>query len=438
MRERLVKKISVSLLLVAVLAGLAFGAMSLLRSSTADAGSHGATRSFSATSVPAGGELDVTIDTSGSGFGQVVETLPAGFTYVSSTLSESAVETDGQTVTFTLFPLGGEFTYTVTVSDMAKAHEFNGVVVDQPAEGEALDERPIGGEFPSNRYDTVPTSPDVGATRSFSPESVAPRGEVVVTINVANYGGVGELVETLPDGFTYVSTTHGDVVRDGQELSFSLVGETSFTYTVTAPNTPKDYTFRGTLTDSSRNTHDVGGPPITVTSPPDAGATRSFSPESVAPMGEVVVTITLANYGGVGELVETLPDGFTYVSTTHGDVVENGQELSFSLVGETSFTYTVTAPNTPKDYTFSGTLTDSSRNTHDVGGPPITVTAPPDAGATRSFSPESVAPSGRGRGDHHPCQLWRRGRAGRDLARRVHLCIHHSRRRCEGRPGAQL
>ena len=92
MRESLVKKISVSLLLVAVLAGLAFGAMSLLRSSTADAGSHGANRSFSATSVPAGGELDVTIDTSGSGLGQVVETLPAGFTYVSSTLSEGAVE----------------------------------------------------------------------------------------------------------------------------------------------------------------------------------------------------------------------------------------------------------------------------------------------------------------------------------------------------------
>ena len=46
MRESLVKKISVPLLLVAVLAGLAFGAMSLLRSGTADAGSHGATRSF--------------------------------------------------------------------------------------------------------------------------------------------------------------------------------------------------------------------------------------------------------------------------------------------------------------------------------------------------------------------------------------------------------
>ena len=221
MRENLVKKISVPLLLVAVLAGLAFGAMSLLRSGTADAGSHSATRSFSAPSVPAGGELDVIIVTNGSGIGQVVETLPAGFTYVSSTLSGSAVETDGQTVTFTLFPLGGQFTYKVTVSDMAKAHEFNGVVVDQPAqEGDPLDERPIRGssEVTVTTQSTPP--PDAGATRSFSPESVAPRGEVVVTINVANYGGVGELVETLPDGFTYVSTTHSDVVegRPGAQL----------------------------------------------------------------------------------------------------------------------------------------------------------------------------------------------------------------------------
>ena len=189
-------------------------------SGTADAGSHGATRSFSATSVPAGGELDVTIVTNGSGFGQVVETLPAGFTYVSSTLSEIAVETDGQAVTFTLFPLAGQFTYKVTVSDMAKAHVFNGVVVDQPAPDEPLDERPISGDSQVTVTTQSPPPSDAGATRSFSPESVAPRGEVVVTINVANYGGVGELVETLPDGFTYVSTTHGDLVeeRPGAQL----------------------------------------------------------------------------------------------------------------------------------------------------------------------------------------------------------------------------
>ena len=45
------------------------------------------TRSFDTGSVvTAGGELDVTIDISGAGYGgigQVVETLPAGFSYVS-------------------------------------------------------------------------------------------------------------------------------------------------------------------------------------------------------------------------------------------------------------------------------------------------------------------------------------------------------------------
>ena len=75
-------------------------------------------------------------------------------------------------------------------------------------------ERPIRGSSQVTVTTQSPGLPDAGATRSFSPESVAPMGEVVVTINVANYGDVGELVETLPDGFTYVSTTHGDVVRE--------------------------------------------------------------------------------------------------------------------------------------------------------------------------------------------------------------------------------
>ena len=183
-----------------------------------------------------------------------------------------------------------------------------------------------------------------------------------------------------PDEFIYVSTTHGDVVRDGQRLSFSLVGETSFTYTVTAPGTARDYTFRGTLTDSDRETHDVEGPTITVTAPTllPGPATRSFSPSPVDPGDPLTVTITLADYGDVGELVETLPDEFIYVSTTHGDVVRDGQRLSFSLVGETSFTYTVTAPSTARSYSFSGVLTDSARMETSIGGiPRIRVGSPP-------------------------------------------------------------
>ena len=118
------KIILTPLFMVAVLAGLAAGALALLRSDIVDAGGHGATRSFSAQSVVAGGELVVTIDTRGSGLGQVVETLPAGFTYDSSSLLDAWVNVEGQTVTFTLLSLDGEFTYTVTAPDVDVEEEY--------------------------------------------------------------------------------------------------------------------------------------------------------------------------------------------------------------------------------------------------------------------------------------------------------------------------
>ena len=74
------------------------------------------------------------------------------------------------------------------------------------------------------------------ATRSFSAASVIMGGTVDVTIAVEELGAFGGVVETLPDGFSYVSTTLADEpVVDGQEVTFALFGEESFSYTVQAP-----------------------------------------------------------------------------------------------------------------------------------------------------------------------------------------------------------
>ena len=102
-------------------------------------------------------------------------------------------------------------------------------------------------------------SPSV--TRSFSPQEVEPGGQVVVTINAANYGVGSAVTETLPAGFTYVFSTLPDDQTGvtGQEVRFTLVGDTSFTYTVTASSVGGSYTFSGTLRDSDRNDHAVGG-----------------------------------------------------------------------------------------------------------------------------------------------------------------------------------
>ena len=100
----------------------------------------GASRTFSSVSVDPADELTVTITAPGSFTGQVVETLPPGFSYVASSLSDSAVAVEGQIVTFTL--LGdASFTYTVTASSVEGVYSFDGVLT--PFGGEEL---PIGGD----------------------------------------------------------------------------------------------------------------------------------------------------------------------------------------------------------------------------------------------------------------------------------------------------
>ena len=63
---------------------------------------------------------------------------------------------------------------------------------------------------------------------------------------------VGLIVETLPEGFGYVSSDPVGASFDGDAdtVTFTLVDETSFKYTVTASSTAGDYPFSGTLRDS--------------------------------------------------------------------------------------------------------------------------------------------------------------------------------------------
>ena len=104
-------------------------------------------------------------------------------------------------------------------------------------------------------------------------------------------------------------------------------------------------------------------------------ASRSFSPVSVAPGGEVTVTVTFANYEGpVGSVTETLPAGFAYkpLSSSINDdafVRITGQEARFTILGTpSSLTYVVTASSADGTHDFSGTFTDGSQTTVDVGG----------------------------------------------------------------------
>ena len=388
------------LLLATVVVGLALViGLSVWPSGQTDASGHSAIRSFSAPSVAPADEITVTISAANYGdFGQVVETLPAGFSYVEDSATVRA-KVDGQDVTLTILGADQTFSYRVTASRVADSHTFQGTLKDDQGVS-----RSIGGASSVTVMAATVTPSDTEATRSFSASSVAPADEITVTISAANYGDFGQVVETLPAGFSYVedsATVRAKV--DGQDVTLTILGaDQTFSYRVTASRVADSHTFQGTLKDDQGVSRSIGGASsVTVmaatVTPSDTEATRSFSASSVAPADEITVTISAANYGDFGQVVETLPAGFSYVedsATVRAKV--DGQDVTLTILGaDQTFSYRVTASRVADSHTFQGTLKDDQGVSRSIGGASsVTVQLPPGL-ASRSFSASRVSPGGR-------------------------------------------
>jgi hypothetical protein len=167
------------------------------------------------------------------------------------------------------------------------------------------------------------------ATRSFSSDQVEAGGTLVITIEVSGIrpgakGFLSHVEETLPSGFSYESTNLEDgAVDQGQVVKFPLLGAMEFTYTVTAPDTPDSYQFEGTVVDENFDKGDPG---------------------QIAMVGgaSMITVVAAAGYGRLGRVVETLPAGFTYESSSlpSTSVRVAGQVVTFALLGEETFMYT--------------------------------------------------------------------------------------------------
>jgi hypothetical protein len=363
----LVKK---ALMLLGVLAIVGVAGLSLLLPDAVSASGHSATRSFATNTVVTGAELEIEISVSGlGGFGQVRETLPEGFSFTGS--DESAV-VDGQTVSFTVLNSEATFSYTVTAPAATGTYEFSGSVLDSDKEAEDT-----GGDS-----SIEVTDPPLVAERSISRSSVGSGEQITISIAASGFGAAASVVENVPAGLSYTaSSLSSAAVNVGEgSLRFTLLGEDSFTYTLTAGE-PGDYTISGTITDLDKVALDItGDDSVTVSAAVPATADRSFGAAFAEPEGEVVVTIAAAGYGPAAQIVETIPEGFTYVSTDlpGGATDTDGQSLTFVILGEDSFTYTVTAPADTGVYAFSGSLTDIEKNESPVGGTiDLKVGAPP-------------------------------------------------------------
>lgn len=80
--------------------------------------------------------------------------------------------------------------------------------------------------------------------------------------------------------------------------------------------------------------------------PVEAAPTRDIA-DAPLPGAESVVTLNLSGIA-VGGVVETVPPGFTFVSTTHppGRVSIKGQQISFVVLNDTVIRYRIRAPDT--------------------------------------------------------------------------------------------
>jgi hypothetical protein len=122
---------------------------------------------------------------------------------------------------------------------------------------------------------------------------------LTVTITAANYGGFGSVTETLPAGFIYVSSSLDDVQVtevDARTVRFTLQGETSFTYIVTASSTAGTYDFSGVLRDDDRKDRNVSGPSSVTVGATEAtddslsGVTVMADPDSPGAAAEYTIT----------------------------------------------------------------------------------------------------------------------------------------------------
>ena len=382
------------LVVAAAIVGLVGGQQSAEAQETASA-----TRSFSSSEVASGGPLTVTITVDNyGGIGQLTEEFPADFTF---DRSSPEVTPSGQTLTFNLVG-DTSVSYTLTAPTTTETRSISGF--SGTLEPAVTEEVVVSG-LSSVTVLSPPAQQTASATRSFSSSEVASGGPLTVTITVDNYGGIGQLTEEFPADFTF-DRSSPEVTPSGQTLTFNLVADMSVSYTLTAPTTTETRSisgFSGTLEPAVTEEVVVSGlSSVTVLSPPaqqTASATRSFSPSEVASGGTLTVTITVADYGGIGQLTEEFPADFTFESSPEG--TRSDQTVTFTLVGDESVSYTLTAPTTTETRSisgFSGTLEPAVTEEVVVSGlSSVTVLSPPaqqTASATRSFSSSEVASGG--------------------------------------------
>ena len=100
---------------------------------------------------------------------------------------------------------------------------------------------------------------------------------------------------------------------------------------------------------------------------------RSLSDQTVQPGGRLTVTISASQYGDYAELIETLPEGFSFVSSDQPanalEITEAGRQVRIILLGPSrTVSYNMAASHVAGRHTISGLFRDEAKLESTVAG----------------------------------------------------------------------
>ena len=135
-----------------------------------------------------------------------------------------------------------------------------------------------------------------------------------------------------------------------------------------------------------------GGPSHPNPAQASSHVVRSLSDQTVQPGGRLTVTITASQYGDYAELMETLPEGFSFVSSDQPAnvlvITESGRQVRIILLGPSrTVSYSMNASHVVGRHTISGLFRDEAKlestvagdDTVEVLGDAVTETGPSDS-----------------------------------------------------------
>jgi uncharacterized repeat protein (TIGR01451 family)/gliding motility-associated-like protein len=330
---------------------------------------------------------------------QVTDLLPAGYTYVSSTVS-GATTYDNTTGLWDIgnipFSTSATLTITATVKPNQVGNYDNTATVTHSNQAD-----PNTGNNTAH-VATTPNAADLVVTKTVDNPTPTIGSNVTFTVTLTNNGPVdatGVVVTDVPGlsgtGYTYVSVTPGTFNLSGVWTVGNLASGATLTSTIVAtikPNVPQA-AYENTVSVTGNEPDPTpGNNSSTVTTIPQSDIQLTKIVDNPAPAvgANVLFTITATNAGPsdayLVHVTDLLPAGYTYVSSTTSGTTSydntNGLWDIEGLPNGAVATLTITAtvkPDQVGSYDNSATVTqynndpNSANNTAHVATIPVPV-----------------------------------------------------------------